>query len=154
VKTEFDIKFIEDFKDCKTITFIDQTIYNPNIPVTTPVLRVTLPHFNKYVDLDYIPSKVNFVNTKVLGLNVGCLNDGIWTFELSICPNDKLKKSFKYFNICNAMSLISTELCSDSSEENLLRLKDIKDQLQLVQLMCDEKKAYAMYDMLIKKIHC
>lgn len=155
MKTQFDIKFIEDYRTATTVTFIDQTLYNPDTPIKTPILKVVIPYFNKFVELDYKPNQVNFVNSYVLNLGStnDCLPDGQWKFELSICPNDKLKQEFTYYNISNAMRKIADLLCEDSSDEMLDKMLKFKEQLQTVQLLVDVNRANHLYTFIWKELN-
>lgn len=115
MKTEFKINFISNYKDCQSISFLDESIYA--IDPTYPALKVTIPDINKYVEIAYSPKTYNIIRNTTLGLVK--LPDGLWTFEFSVKPNNKVNQVFTDYRICDALNLIRDSLCSDPSEMNI-----------------------------------
>lgn len=148
MKTEFKINFIEDYRNCNLITFVDLTEYNNITTIKTPVVSIKVPNFDQIVEAVYTPKYLNTIDIK-------CHGDGLYIVELSICPNDRLKKSFKFYQICGAVSKIKAILCSDNKEP----LMKIYSSLLAAKMMAEsddvegEKKADIIYRDAIKQIN-
>ena len=66
MKTEFRINFLPNYKDCSTISFVDESTYpvNPEFPA----LKITLPDINKFVEIAYSPKMVNIITGTSIGM--------------------------------------------------------------------------------------
>lgn len=150
MKTEFKINFLPNYKDCTTISFVDESYY-PNNP-EYPALKITLPDINQYVEVAYAPKQLNIITPKTLGISN--LPDGLWTYEFSIKPNAKVFKEVKDFRICQALYKIKDSLCKDPSENN------IKEQMSNWRALfaakeiaeCDPLKANIIYRNIVNKL--
>jgi hypothetical protein len=83
--------------DDKSIVFADNSDYY-KIP-ESPILEIVLPGFNKVFTVNIDPSKINVLNSNLIGLtsvlkteNLVSLQDGIYTLTYKICP-------YQYFNV-------------------------------------------------------
>ena len=146
-KTEFNIAFIDNNQMCDQIAFVDLSIYNPDIEVKTPIITITYPDFNKSVKLSYTPRSTNVISTMCL--------DGLYTVELSVCPNDKLKKVFYYFQLCSWNKWLSEELCKYSGNKSkVLELIELyKYSIAIKEVVkAEPKKAILMFNYLKSQI--
>lgn len=105
----------------------DASLYNKDVPVTSPIYRVTIPNFNMYVDLEYIPSTVLNVNSNLLlltnspNLDGLCpLPDGIYKIRQSVCPNDVIFRDYSYFKGDTLFRKISDFVCCNSNDSSAL----------------------------------
>jgi len=74
----------------KTFIIFDKSYYMDKYP-NNPIMDVTPPGFMKAISLPFIPREYNIINTGNLKLacgEIGDLPDGIYTFRLSLCPNE------------------------------------------------------------------
>jgi hypothetical protein len=146
-KTELNIAFVENNQKCDQIAFIDLSVYNSDIPVKTPIVTILYPDFTIPISLGYTPRSTNIVETTCI--------DGLYTFEISVCPNDMLKKTFYYFQLCNWYKWLSTELCKYSGNKTKINeLIDLyKYSLAIKEVSNSEpKKAIIMFNYLKSKI--
>lgn len=149
--TNFKINFIEDYRNCDNITFVDVTDYNLDVPIKTPVVSIIVPNFTTLLESSYVPMSTNTVS-------VGKYGDGLYKFKLSICPNDKLYKEFSYYNICTAISRIKGNICSDSSIENIEKQMEFYNQLLAAKILgescnkSNEKKADIIYQNIMNSL--
>lgn len=133
--------FVIPSTDCKTISIVDTSIYNNEIPVTDSIFRITLPNSTKYVDVVYVPSSVTHINSNTLKFtntldfeNLICLPDGVYHIRQSICPNDKLYNEYMYLNVCNLYNKIVDCACSLVCEDpKLIKLAQLKMDLSIAQ---------------------
>ena len=146
----FRLNFLPNHKDCGSISFLDESVY-PIAP-SFPVLKITLPDINKYVSTVFVPKAVNVITPKSLG--IGKLSDGLYTFDISVKPNNVCFAKITDFRICDALCMIGESLCNDSSEKN------IKDQMANWRSFhaakeiaaCDPLKANLIYQTTLAKI--
>ena len=150
MKTEFRINFLPNYKDCSTISFVDESTYpvNPEFPA----LKITLPDINKFVEIAYSPKMVNVITGTSIGISD--LPDGLWTFEFSVKPNSKVFTKVSDYRICKGLNKIKDSLCNNPSDEN------IKEQManwrglfaakEIAQ--CDPLKANVIYQNIVNKI--
>ena len=146
-KTEFNIAFIENNQLCSQIAFTDLSNYNPDVEVNTPIVKILYPDFQSSISLEYTPRSTNIIETPCL--------DGLYTLELSVCPNDKLKKTFYYFQLCNWYKTLAVELGKNSGNKSkVLELIELyKYSLAIKELAPTEpKKAILMFNYLKNKI--
>jgi hypothetical protein len=150
--TEFNIKFIPNECECRTITFIDETIYTVE-SIQSPILKVTLP-FNKYVLLEYKPNFINKIDAYTLSLvftgKIPDLMEGMYKFELSVCPNDIVKKEFSYLFICPLLKRIGALLSKDKD----INIQTIYINLLIAQTFANDypDKACAIFEMSVKEL--
>lgn len=155
------IKSYAFVQDCEYLTVIDTSEYNTAIPVENPILRIELPNFSKFVDVPYVPSAVNNINTNLLNLTTNDkvkLPAGVYKITQSICPNDKLQYVYYVLNICPDLEKLACALCevdsSDISEykemHELLMSLDIAK--YLVEKCQDLKNGTILYNIAAKKI--
>lgn len=88
---------IYDTTNSKTLVLIDTSDYYEQ--PERPLLEITMPGYSKYFLANIIASKVNTLNSNIIGLSafvagddLCTLPDGVWTFKLKICPYDKIFK--------------------------------------------------------------
>lgn len=140
--TNFNISFVES-SDCSIISFVDLSAYNEDIPIDTPVLKVLYPDHLAWVNMSYTPMSINNVGVPLL--------DGLYTLELSVCPNDKAKKVFYYFKLCGVLNNIKEQLCKYSgNKDKVLELMDLYKYALATQMIAtkEPEKAKIMFNYL------
>jgi hypothetical protein len=145
--TTFDIAFIDNNEHCDRIAFYDLSIYNTDIPVKTPIIKILYPDFQIPESLSYEPNKINIVNTPI--------SDGLYTLEFSVCPNDKVKKTYYYFKTCNLMSQLQTKLCQVSgNKDKVLELVEQFKYIYAIKMIAEKEpqKAIIMYNSVKNKL--
>lgn len=146
-------------KDCRFFSLVDVSIYNPDLEVTNAKYKIILPNFDKFVEVPYTPNTVTVINTNLLLLSVkelGCIPDGLYQIEQSICPNDKLYKWFNYYHICTALTNLGKLLCSCiENKAKVKRIWELRMELTDVQQLaaCGQiEKANTLYKIISSKI--
>lgn len=87
---DFDI--LDNDMNPRTIIVFDKSTYMDKYP-ETPKLDVLPPGHAKWVSLPFKTNDVNVITSSQLNLTCGeitTLPDGIYRFNLSVCPNDKV----------------------------------------------------------------
>lgn len=103
----------EDNPDCRILEIFDISIYNPDIAVTNPVLKVILPGDT----CEYFPiwarggrsiytSNTFSITHATCSDGLSNLPDGIYEFTYSVCPNETVFANYKYLRTCQLESLI------------------------------------------------
>ena len=149
--------------ESRYLTLIDLSQYNQDVPVTNAIYRITIPNFNKFVDLEYVPGAVLNVNSNLLRLtnvtdpdDLAVLPAGLYTIRQSVCPNDKLFCEQIYFNIEPDLDTLAALVCEHKRDDKKLsELYEVLAALHTVQLMakggCAED-AVRLYNITVKKI--
>lgn len=148
-KTNFNIVFVDNVDNCEQIAFTDLTEYNEDVEIKTPILKILYPDFTIPETLTYVPYTTNVIKVPT--------GDGLYTIEISVCPNDKVKKVFYYFKVCEVMNQIKQKLCQNSSNlQKVNELMDIFKYTIVTQLIVNEspEKATIMYQYVKSKINC
>ena len=155
--------FIPTVLDNRFITLMDTSQYNTDVPVTSPMYRVYMYNFDRYVDLSYVPGSVLHVNTNLLKLTntldfemLGDIPSGLYKIVQSVCPNDKLFTEKYLFNTAPALDcladLVVENKCDDRKLSKLYKIKEILDLVQfLTQKGCVED-AVAAYKVATDKL--
>lgn len=150
--------------DPKYITITDLSLYNPEVPVTSAVYRITLPNFGKYIEIAYIPSTVLNINSNILMLTNAVdeaglkeLPSGLYVINQSICPNDKVFVEYNYFNIAPDLKKLALLTCVlKDNDDALVELFELRVKLELAKTLAEEcckpKEAIALYNLTSKKI--
>lgn len=164
--TELSFVPITSYKTCKNILFIDSSTYNEDVVIDNPIVEVNTP-MGYNVILNYYPKQINKFNsnsfkiTKTLNPdNLTSLPSGLYTFTFSICPNDKIKHTVNYFNVCNEVKALASQICcldTCNDKELFDKIKELIDNLHYVktfaELCNDVKKAQALYNLTVKEIN-
>lgn len=155
--------FIPSVIDSRFITLMDTSQYNTDIPVTSPMYRIYMYNFDRYVDLSFTPGSVLHVNTNLLKLtnttdheSLGNIPSGLYKIVQSVCPNDKLFIEKYLFNTVPALDcladLVIANKCDDRKLSKLHKIKEILDLVQfLTQKGCVED-AVAAYKIATDKL--
>ncbi len=149
--------------DERYMTFIDFSQYNADIPVTGAIYKITLPNFNKYVEVPYTAGHVLNVNSNLLKLTdtidldgLCPIPGGLFKIVQSVCPNDKVYFEFNFFNVEPALTRIAQIVCAETDGTKLDRLFTLKNRLEEVKIMaetcCREKEAISLYNATFKEI--
>jgi hypothetical protein len=149
---------IHDTHNC--ISVVDASYYNPELPVSNPVLEVVGPNVNSYLNTAYTPNTVFNVNTVNLfnTFHPECLADGIYTIRMSVDPNNFLFKSKTHLRVHNLkaeiyrQAQIELERCNEEAAHKiLLQLLDVDIAVNYV--ACNnQEKGIALYNAIHKMV--
>jgi len=119
VKTQLNIDIPEE-KDCRFLTIVDRSVYNPDIPIEETTLQITPPGFNYPISFYYEPHKSITFNSNLLKLtntsgDYSNLPDGIYIIKQQMCPVDKLFAEYYYMRTCNIRSCYYDKFCKLTS---------------------------------------
>jgi hypothetical protein len=143
----------------KHILLTDLSDYNPDVKVTDAIYRVTLPNFNKYVDVPYVPNTALALNSNVLGLTSASdhsglcdLPAGLYKIRQSICPNDKLFYEYCYFHVEGDLQAVAEKICAAWPDKNAVaELYALKRDFEIAKMLgedcCNAKEAIALYNL-------
>lgn len=144
-QTELNLIFLDN-PDLKIIYIQDTSIYNSDVEVENPNLKITPPNFSTSYLVEYPVSSLIVFNSNALNwTNTGIyeslliLPDGLWKVEQSIHPNDCVTKTHYHFRIVNLktqiLCYVSEQLDSSDSSCNLTDnwYQDIFRLLQLLE---------------------
>lgn len=151
-------------RDPKYLTLVDTSVYNTDLPITEPLLKITLPNFNKFVYVPYEPSAVNNINSHLLNLSSGWpggiieLPSGVYTINQSICPNDKLYVEYNILNIAPDLNRLARAMCMvDCIDLEAFRpyydlLMSLEIAKMLVETNNNVKDGVSLYNLTVRKI--
>ena len=102
---------IPDTSNSKCLTIVDESIYDPIVPITCEQLEVYIPGYNKPVYIDVVHNfRVN-LTACILGIQrVDCgklqgdIPDGIYVIRYSVSPNDKVYVEYNYLRITGVLN--------------------------------------------------
>lgn len=145
------------------LRIVDTSVYNDQIPVSCPLLQVTLPGFNIPVNFDQSQIDPGFsLNLTACDLDLqttGCgtkyqdLPDGIYILKYSVSPNDLVYVEYNHLRITKALIKIQKIYCDldlaacDPPESVKAKL----DQLRLAESYLKAAKAMVEYCLQPKK---
>ncbi len=94
--TKFNLNFVvEDYGNPKMLVLTDLSQYPKN--PEKPIWQITLPGFDKAIELLALPNKSMYIDSNLLGFSTNVaacdlldLPDGIWSICYKICPYDEL----------------------------------------------------------------
>ena len=150
--------------DHKYLTITDLSVYNPDVPVTNSVLRITIPNWSKYVEVPFEPNSVLNVTSNLLLLSQTAdpvlllpLPSGLYEIRHSICPNDKLFFEYVLFNIQPELLKLAGAVCANLDNPEVLKtLSRLKSQLELSKTLAEScgkpKDAIALFNITSKKV--
>jgi len=132
---------------------MDTSIYNPIIPVTCPLLEVTLPGFNYSVQFTDPVIEPGFIvnltacdfgiQTVQCGSVLANLADGIYIIKYSVSPNDQVYVEYNHLRITAALTNYQSILCEldlgtcDPPQQ----IKDKLNKLRLINMYLQAAKA-------------
>lgn len=139
---------------------LDTSVYNSDISIDNPILRITIPNFEKFVDIPYIPNTIIRFNNNTLFSDKSCnLSSGLYKIVQSVCPNDILQKTHYFFHSAKEYQELAELVCqyrSDNDKVNIEKVWELKMQLDEVQDLatvcaCPDK-AVSLYNIVVKEI--
>lgn len=156
MKTNLDFQIVEDYKDLMSFSIIDKSSYNVDLPIKNPIVEIQLPNYTTKSILYYNPRQVNTVNNFLLGLGESELNSGLWRFRFSINPNTTLFQEVTTLIITPEINKLLRSLCNDTSNENVLKIADLKSKLELAKYItetCNEDKGILLFNETVREIN-
>lgn len=156
MKTKLDFQIIEDYKDTMSFSIIDKSSYNTDLPIKNPIVEIQLPNYTTKSVLYYNPRQVNTVNNFLLNLGESEINSGLWRFRFSINPNATLYQEIVTLIITPEINKLLKSLCNDSSNENVLKIANLKSKLELAKYVtetCNEDKGLLLFNETVREIN-
>lgn len=149
--------YILDVMDYKSIVVMDLSDYNEDITPTNNYIEVWPPNFTNPTKFEYDPLTNTIVNSASLGWTAtNCLanlQDGLWTFRQSTCPNDQIYLVKYHLRILNTQALIAKEMnnaieqCDDKSLAKWYdMMKDLETAKYLAEHCNQLAKAKALFN--------
>jgi hypothetical protein len=139
------------------LRIVDTSVYNDQIPVSCPLLQVTLPGFNTPVNFDQSVIDPGFIlnltacdlqiQTSQCGTVFTDLPDGIYILKYSVSPNDLVYVEYNHLRITKALIKIQSIYCDldlgtcDPPE----KIKAKLEQLRLAESYLKAAKAMVEY---------
>ncbi len=155
-KTILNFQVIEDYKDIKTLSILDKSFYNVDLPIENPIIEVQLPNYETKSILYYNPRQVNIINNLLLNLGDIDLLSGLWRFRFSISPNTKVFQEIVTLVIGPEINKLLMILCNDTSTETVLKITDLKSKLELAKYItevCNEDKGLLLFNETVRDIN-
>lgn len=143
-------------KDCEVITFLDQSLYNPDLPILNPLLEIKLPNGLGEICTTYVPRNLIHITSDILTLTGTPMPimSGVYTFRFSIAPNADLYHEFKLFMMCEEQRKIEQLLCMGIELEDIYELKmQLWAAKQLVESCCKEREGILLYNQIVKQLN-
>jgi hypothetical protein len=151
-KNKLDSSIIrDDSGDCCVMLFLDKSEYL--VDAKNPILNITPPNFTDYISLEYNMNAITILKAENIGFET--FSSGIYKFEHSVCPNDKVKRSFCYLNICEEIACINRLKCEEDDEKILEELVNLYFEFQIAQdsvNLCSVNQALCTYNIAKKKL--
>ena len=147
-QTQLELLFIDSTNE-KILVIQDVSLYNPDVDVENPTLKILPPNFSTQYTLIYPESSTIYINSNALGWSIftslyaiPILPDCLWLIYQSVKPNDCVYKIHNHFRIINLkkkiMCYVSSQL-DDSSNVCALGADWYKDIFILLQLLESSK---------------
>lgn len=140
----------QDSNNPKTFRLVDDSEYNPKIPVINGRLEITPPGFSYSQIFDVKPYFSMALNASILGILktksvslLADLPDGIYHIKYSIAPNAELFVEYDYFRTVKLMDKYSRIVCGllDKKLDYTVReFDDIKKEILWIHQLIDASK--------------
>lgn len=117
----FDIKDTE-----KELVIWDCSRYNPDVPITNPLISFTPPNFTQAHTTVFEPKQRLMFGAQELGWGNTTLGDGVYTLVFSVCPNEEIFIKINYLRFWNLRKKILTFANKCEGLEDLLYLEVAK----------------------------
>jgi len=175
-QSELSLIFLDN-PDPKIMYIQDTSVYNPDVEVENPLLKITPPNFSTQYVVEYPVSSLIVFNSNALGWTntsdyeqLSVLPDGLWVITQSVKPNDCIYKTYNHFRIVNLkksiLCYVSEQLDSSDSNcdlssywyEDFFKLLQFLESAKYIAECCgNTKKATVMYNYVnnqFKKYNC
>ncbi len=140
----------DTLNDC-ILRIVDTSIYPNDIPVTCPILLVTLPGFTYSVQftMSFVPGESSVVinpgfilnltacdleiQTALCGTSYNSLPDGIYVIKYSVAPNELVYVEYNHLRITNALRRLQSQYCNIDSPPNCEPPVKVKELYQKIE---------------------
>lgn len=142
----------DTMNDC-ILRLVDTSVYNPDSPVTCPLLEVTLPGFQNPVQFPEAVLQPGFiknytacdleVQTENCGTRFNALPDGIYILKYSVSPKEYVYVEYNHLRMTKALIRYSKVLCElniGACTPDAILEKKLRD-LRLIRTYFDAAKA-------------
>jgi hypothetical protein len=132
------------------LSIFDTSVYSPLIPVTCPILNITVPGFAYSVQ---IPVLENFnqtltacdlnLQTQNCGISYTDIPDGIYIIKYSVEPSDIVFVEYNHLRITKALNRYNNILCRvDVADcDPPFRIKQKLEALRIIRMYLDAAKS-------------
>lgn len=153
--------------DCRFLRFIDNSFYNPDIPVENGLLEITVPGYDCAVVFNVDPYFNTVLNSTLLQITNTNLDsqliplpEGVYKIKYSINPNSKLFVEYEYLRNCQQLSRYTKAVCNlladrcdltkkqfEEKRRELIWIKELIDAAKyMVEEMGECKKGLELYN--------
>jgi len=139
-----------DSNNPKTFRLIDDSEYNPKLPVQNGLLEVTPPGFKYSQVFSVKPYFSMALNASILGIlktksysTLADLPDGIYHIKYSIAPNQELVVEYDYFRTIKLMDKYARIVCAllDKKFDYTVReFEEIKQEILWIRQLIESSK--------------
>jgi len=123
--------------DCKVLRLLDNSTYNPNLPITNGILEVTPPGYDCPVFFNVDPYFNIALTSSNLKLSpeyeltqLVSLPDGVYTIKYSIKPNNSIYVEYELFRNCQINFQYINNVCQLFQARCELSLKEFERRLE------------------------
>ena len=89
---------LEQHCDCSKILYLDTSKYLNFPEPCNNIIQITFPNWDNYYTIPYNMNGITILKPELFNHN--SFPSGIYQFIQSVSPNDKVKYSYCYLNIC------------------------------------------------------
>jgi hypothetical protein len=85
--------YIPKPEDSNVLVIRDISVYDPDLTITNPQLKLRVPGINNDIFVNFEPNNTNYYTSGDLfitpiGMDIQSLPDGIYEYTYSVCPNE------------------------------------------------------------------
>ena len=132
------------------LSIFDTSVYASLIPVTCPILTITVPGFSYSIQIPVLPNfseNITACNLNLQTDNCGVsytdLPDGIYIIKYSVEPSDIVFVEYNHLRISKALNRYNNVLCriDVSNCDPTFKVKQKLESLRLIRMYLDAAKA-------------
>lgn len=147
--TKLEVDYL-DSNNPKTFRLIDNSEYNPKIPIECATLEITPPGFKQPRVFDVQPLFSSVFNASILGIlksksykTLTDLPDGIYNIKYSIQPTSELSVEYEYFRTVKLKDKYCRIVCGlldKKRDYTVSAFEDIKHEILWINELIDAAK--------------
>ena len=115
---------LEQHCNCDKMLYLDTSEYLTFPEPCNNILQITFPNWDNYYTIPYNMNAITILKPELFNHN--SFPSGIYEIIQSVSPNDIIKHSFCYLNICCELQRIiklSSDICDEDLLETLFNLR-------------------------------
>lgn len=121
--------------DCRFLRLVDNSSYNPTLPVENAIIEITLPGKDCGVFFEVEKHFNTVFNTQLLGVakasshsDLLALPDGVYKIKYSIKPNAIIYEEFELLRNCRQLNRYYKAVCGLFSNKYSMNKRDFENQ--------------------------